>query len=151
MIVGPHSTKLPQSWDTGSDQPSVPAISISALQVSCQWQPAKPRNRQVDSIFISFLHCCRNLASYFIILFGVQLHQNLLQSKDVESIPRTEFHDGSTNFSCQVYWIVFCTYDAFHNRKFAMMFLSKCVIPAVYVKLAGTLRGKALSRANCGQ
>ena len=25
MIVGPHSTKLPQSWDTGSDQPSVPA------------------------------------------------------------------------------------------------------------------------------
>ena len=32
MIVGPHSTKLPQSWDTGSDQPSVPAISISVLQ-----------------------------------------------------------------------------------------------------------------------
>jgi hypothetical protein len=27
MIVGPRSTKLPQSWDTGSDQPSVPAIS----------------------------------------------------------------------------------------------------------------------------
>ena len=26
MIVGPHSTKLPQSWDTGSDQPSVPAF-----------------------------------------------------------------------------------------------------------------------------
>ena len=25
MIVGPHSTKLPQSWDTGSDQTSVPA------------------------------------------------------------------------------------------------------------------------------
>ena len=32
MIVGPHSTKLPQSWDTGSDQPSVPPISISVLQ-----------------------------------------------------------------------------------------------------------------------
>ena len=29
MIVGPHSTKLPQSWDTGSDQP---AILISVLQ-----------------------------------------------------------------------------------------------------------------------
>ena len=27
MIVGPHSTKLPQSWDTGSDQPSVPAFT----------------------------------------------------------------------------------------------------------------------------
>ena len=22
VIVGPHSTKLPQSWDTGSDQPT---------------------------------------------------------------------------------------------------------------------------------
>ena len=29
MIVGPHSTKLPQSWDTGSDQPSVPASDDS--------------------------------------------------------------------------------------------------------------------------
>ena len=29
MIVGPHSTKLPQSWDTGSDQPSVPAFTSS--------------------------------------------------------------------------------------------------------------------------
>ena len=29
MIVGPHSTKLAQSWDTGSDQP---AILISVLQ-----------------------------------------------------------------------------------------------------------------------
>ena len=25
MIVGPHSTKLPQSWDTESDQLGVPA------------------------------------------------------------------------------------------------------------------------------
>ena len=32
MIVGPHSTKLQQSWDTGSDQPSVPAIPTSVLQ-----------------------------------------------------------------------------------------------------------------------
>ena len=31
MIVGPHTTKLPQSWDTGSDQPSVPAISTVVL------------------------------------------------------------------------------------------------------------------------
>ena len=37
MIVGPHSTKLPQSWDTGSDQPSVPA------QFFPTWQRAKPR------------------------------------------------------------------------------------------------------------
>ena len=32
MIVGLHSTKLLQSWDIGSDQPSIPAMSISVLQ-----------------------------------------------------------------------------------------------------------------------
>ena len=30
-----------------------------------------------------------------------QLHQNLLQSKDVENLLRHEFHAGSTNFSWQ--------------------------------------------------
>ena len=29
MTVGPHSTKLPQSWDTRSDQPGVPACTDS--------------------------------------------------------------------------------------------------------------------------
>ena len=36
MIVGPHSTKLPQSWDTGSDQPSVPASEDSNR---LRWEP----------------------------------------------------------------------------------------------------------------
>ena len=61
MIVGPHSTKLPQSWDTGSDQPSVPAISISIFR---QWQPAKPRTGMSNNWFLLFLfprHSCRNL------------------------------------------------------------------------------------------
>ena len=32
MTVGPHSTKLPQSWDTESDQLGVPAsVSASAF------------------------------------------------------------------------------------------------------------------------
>ena len=43
MIVGPHSTKLPQSWDTGSDQPSVPGIR----------QPAKLRNRKLSNFDIA--------------------------------------------------------------------------------------------------
>ena len=34
MIVGPHSTKLPQSWDTGSDQPSVPAKHFTSLDMA---------------------------------------------------------------------------------------------------------------------
>ena len=36
MIVGPHSTKLPQSWATGSDQPSVPASDDSNR---LSWEP----------------------------------------------------------------------------------------------------------------
>ena len=47
-------------------------------------------------------------SSRIILLFiWFSLHQNLPQSKDVERILRTEFHDESTNFSCQVYWNVF--------------------------------------------
>ena len=42
------------------------------------------------------------------------ISQNLLQSKDVESIPRTELHDGSTIFSCQTLLDCLCTFDAFH-------------------------------------
>ena len=33
MIVGPHSTKLPQSWDTGSDQPRV--IAFFTYLIAC--------------------------------------------------------------------------------------------------------------------
>ena len=44
MIVGPHSTKLPQSRDTGSDPPSV------------------PENHHADFDYLDFsLHVCRNL------------------------------------------------------------------------------------------
>ena len=53
---------------------------------------------------------------YFGHLRMVQLHQNCLQSKGVESILLTEFHAGSTNFSCQVLLNCLCTWDAFHNR-----------------------------------
>ena len=34
MTVGPHSTKLPQSWDTRSDQPGVPACADSEANFS---------------------------------------------------------------------------------------------------------------------
>ena len=72
----------------------------------------------------------------------VQLHQNLPLSKDVESILRTEVLVESTQFSCQVLMDCFLHVRCIPQQKFAMMFLSKCVIPAAYVKLAGTLRGK---------
>ena len=35
MVVGPRSTKLQQSWDTGSDQPSVPAFLIPLFVTGC--------------------------------------------------------------------------------------------------------------------
>ena len=78
MIVGLHSTKLPQSWDIGSDDPSIPAISISVLQflVDGHWQPAKPRTGMsiiwrvscfyctVVAICISFVNCREGPASH---------------------------------------------------------------------------------------
>ena len=76
-----------------------------------QWQPAKPSTgMSFKTVSISALLSQSGIFT----LFWVLLHQNLLQSKDVESIPRTEFHDGSTNFSCQTLLDCLCTFDAFH-------------------------------------
>ena len=89
--------------DTWPDQPCVPAFPIFVNGDRLSQVPACRSNP------FQFLHCCRNL-----VFFWVLLHQNLLQSKNVESIPRTEFHDGSTNFSCQTVLDCLCTFDAFH-------------------------------------
>ena len=50
MIVGPHSTKLPQSWDTGSDQPSVPA-SFDVFLFHSMWQGATARTPTLRNTF----------------------------------------------------------------------------------------------------
>ena len=50
MIVGPHSTKLQQSWDTGSDQRSVPA-SFDVFLFHSIWQGAKPRTPTLRNTF----------------------------------------------------------------------------------------------------
>ena len=52
----------------------------------------------------------------FDLICMVRLHQNLPQSKDVESILRTEVLVESTNLSCQFVGIVLCTNDALHNK-----------------------------------
>ena len=63
-------------------------------------RPSQEPARRYFPLEGCLLHCCRNLD-----LFGylqlVQLHLNLLQSKDVENLLRTEIHAGSTNFSWQ--------------------------------------------------
>ena len=38
--MGPHSAKLPQSWDTGSEQPSAPAVVFHFLE----WEEVHPKN-----------------------------------------------------------------------------------------------------------
>ena len=58
------------------------------------------KNRHVDLFSTSFLHSCHNLP-ILRFLWLKKLHQNLPQSKDVESLLRTEIHAGSTNFSWQ--------------------------------------------------
>ena len=51
-------------------------------------------------------------------------------------------------FSWQFFKGLFCAREMHSTTKFALLFLSKCVIPAVYVKLAGTLRGKPFQANN---
>ena len=67
-----------------------------------KWEEAQPKNLQVVQLKFSVFCTVVAIWIYFGYLQLIQLYQNLLQSKDVESIPRTEFYDGSTNFSCQV-------------------------------------------------
>ena len=56
------------------------------------------KNRHVDIFHLRVVYCNLDLFGY---LQLVQLHLNLLQSKDVENLLRTEIHAGSTNFSWQ--------------------------------------------------
>ena len=89
-------------------------------------RPSQEPARRYFPLEGCLLHCCRNLD-----LFGylqlVQLHQNLPQSKDVESLLRTEIHAGSTNFFLAVCKGLFCARVMHSTTKFAMLFLSKCV------------------------
>ena len=55
------------------------------------------KNRHVDLFSSSFLHSCHNLPILRFVWL-TKLHQNLPQSKDVESLFRAEIHVRSTNF-----------------------------------------------------
>ena len=69
--------------------------------------------------------------SGFIWLFGylqlVQLHLNLLQSKDVENLLHHEFHAGSTKPSWQFFRDSLVHVRCIPQQKFAWLFQSKCV------------------------
>ena len=120
-----HSIHCPTKtvvWDCdiGTDHPDVPAIFQFIVNGNRLSQVPACRSKPFH-----FLHCCRNLEFYF---FWVLLHQNLLQSKDVESILRTELHDGSTIFSCQTVLDCLCTFDAFHiSNSIRYFWASVCV------------------------
>ena len=58
----------------------------------------------------------------FDLICMVRLHQNLPQSKDVESILRTEVLVESTNLSCQFVGILFCARTMHSTTKFAICF-----------------------------
>ena len=104
-----------------------------------QWQPAKPSTgMSFKTVSISALLSQSGIFT----LFWVLLHQNLLQSKDVESIPRTEFHDGSTNFSCQTLLDCLCTFDAFHISNSIRNFWASVSLIPLSDKVVWALRGK---------
>ena len=93
MIVGPRSTKLPQSWDTGSDQPSVPA-SFDVFLFHSIWQGAKPRTPTLRNTFpltfpdrLPYLgipgNDCLNVLMIFLFKHAVCVKPCLLRAKNV--------------------------------------------------------------------
>ena len=78
------------------------AQSTYLLNLFQKWEEAQPKNLHVVYLTCQFFSALLSQSGItFDQICMVLLHQNLPQSKDVESIPRTEFHDGSTIFSCQ--------------------------------------------------
>ena len=64
MIVGPHSTKLPQSWDTESDQLGVPAC------FQRQWKTSPMTNPMLRLLQVNrwFMRVEKILVSNLVIL-----------------------------------------------------------------------------------
>ena len=81
-----------------------------------KWEEAQPKNLHVVHLNFLFTALLSQSGIIFDQICMVRLHQNLPQSKDVESILRTEVLVESTNLSCQFVGIVLCTNDALHNK-----------------------------------
>ena len=94
MVVKPHSTKLPQSWDTGSDQPSVLALSFHFRN----GKRLNPRTSMsiVQNFISSF--CCTTCTASAICIILFQQEPSLdfpcLEQPDVWSV-RTELSELS--------------------------------------------------------
>ena len=89
---------------------------VTYLPIVRNGKRLNPRTSMASQLKLTVFCTVVAIWIYFGHLRMVQLHQNCLQSKGVESILLTEFHAGSTNFSCQVLLNCLCTWDAFHNR-----------------------------------
>ena len=139
MIVGLHSTKLPQSWDIGSDDPSRPAISISVLQflVDGHWQPAKPRTGMSIIWRVSCFYCT-------VVAICISFCQ--LQGRASFTLIASSFGNGDGNFSnflgsfhppipVKCNWSVVAR-KMYSTSEFAKIVLSKCVIRAGFVTVA---------------
>ena len=130
----PVPTKLFHNGGSGDWSPPCTCTNFHFRQ----WRPAKPSTgMSFKTVSISAL-----LSQSGIFIFWVLLHQNLLQSKDVESIPRTEFHDGSTIFSCQTLLDCLCTFDAFHISNSIRYFWASVSLIPLSDKVVWALRGK---------
>ena len=81
-----------------------------------KWEEAQPKNLHVVHLNFLFTALLSQSGITFDQICMVRLHQNLPQSKDVESMLRTEVLVESTNLSCQFVGIVLCTNDALHNK-----------------------------------
>ena len=59
------------------------------------------KNRHVDIFHLRVVYCTVVAIWIYLVIYNWFSYMNLPQSKDVESLLRTEIHAGSTNFSWQ--------------------------------------------------
>ena len=113
-----------------------------------QWQPAKPRTG--TSIISAWgLPTALLSQSGFIWLFTTGSATSEHSSEQGRRKVTSHWHSRWINqFFLADFKGLFSARVMHSTTKFAMLFLSKCVIPAVYVKLAGTLRGKPFQANN---
>ena len=116
--------------------------AMRTCQFFQKWEEAQPKNLHVVYLNFLFTALLSQSGITFDQVWMVQLHQNLLQSKDVESILRTEVLVESTNFSCQTLMGCLCTCDAFHISNSIRCFWASVSLIPLSDKVVWALRGK---------
>ena len=120
---------------------------VTYLPIFRNGKRLNPRTSMASNWNLRFLHCCRNLDLFWSFTNGSAASE-LSSEQGRRKYSSNWIPRWVNQFFLSGFTELFVHVRCIPQQKFAMMFLSKCVIPAVYVKLAGTLRGKPFQANN---